>query len=30
MHNPNVTDMGKKQAREKLEGMGEQPEQPVD
>lgn len=30
MHNPNVTDYGKKQARDKLAGMGEQPEEPVD
>ncbi|KAG2025254.1 hypothetical protein GB937_003016 [Aspergillus fischeri] len=29
-HNPNVTDMGKKQARDKLQAMGEQPEEPGD
>ncbi|GAD95749.1 chlorohydrolase family protein [Paecilomyces variotii No. 5] len=30
MHNPNVTDFGKKQARDKLQDMGGEPEQPVD
>ncbi|EAW13433.1 Con-6 family protein [Aspergillus clavatus NRRL 1] len=29
-HNPNVTDMGKKQAREKLQAMGQEPDQPSD
>ncbi|KAL1856157.1 hypothetical protein Plec18170_004026 [Paecilomyces lecythidis] len=29
-HNPNVTDFGKKQARDKLAEMGGEPEQPVD
>ncbi|RJE22650.1 conidiation protein Con-6 [Aspergillus sclerotialis] len=29
-HNPNVTDAGKKQARDKLEAMGEKPDQPGD
>ena len=29
-HNPNVTDAGKKQARDKLEAMGAAPEQPAD
>jgi hypothetical protein len=30
MHNPNNTDMGRQQARGKLEAMGEHPEQPAD
>lgn len=29
-HNPNVTDMGKQQARGRLESMGEHPQQPGD
>lgn len=29
-HNPNVTDEGKQQARNKLEAMGEAPERPAD
>lgn len=29
-HNPNVTDVGKKQARDRLEGMGQDVEQPGD
>ncbi|EYE90516.1 Con-6 family protein [Aspergillus ruber CBS 135680] len=29
-HNPNVTDVGKQQARGRLESMGEHPEQPAD
>lgn len=29
-HNPNVTDVGKQQARTKLEGLGEEPEHPAD
>ena len=29
-HNPNVTDAGKRDARSRLEGMGEEVEEPAD
>lgn len=29
-HNPNVTDVGKQQARNRLESMGEHPDKPAD
>lgn len=30
IHNPNVTDVGKQDARNRLESMGEQVEEPAD